>query len=233
MSKKRPTKKKVGGKTRNRVAPIQRSSRHYWRRTNFCSIQNETCLCFTFCDRSSGWRSFSFKKNQVENLFTKQRPFFAFDRTKRGAKEQKAFLSQEGKEIISQRTEDYKLVIKYSKPKNDFLFATKQSENDHLSRQHFTAEINRYLKILGEKHNRKFSSHSFRKGHITHLWKNLHDLKLVSLMIGHVSMCTTERYIVKPSEDEMQAKMNSVRYATPSDFSEDDNQPSHNKQDGE
>nr|YP_009367421.1 putative DNA breaking-rejoining enzyme [Sarcinofilum mucosum]ARK14461.1 putative DNA breaking-rejoining enzyme [Sarcinofilum mucosum] len=120
------------------------------------------------------------KKNQVENLFSKQRPFFAFDRTKRGAKEQKAFLSHEGKEIITQRIADYKIVMKYSKPNNDFLFAAKQSETDHLSGQHFTSEMNSYLKILGERFNRKFTSHSFRKRYITHLWKSFGDIRLFS-----------------------------------------------------
>lgn len=101
------------------------------------------------------------EKKKVETLFQKQRPFLAFDRLKHGATAQKTFLNPEGAKIIKARKPDYELVLDLSVQENKYLFAAQNLPSEHLTRPHFTAMINVPLKKVGDKHNKKFSSHSF------------------------------------------------------------------------
>lgn len=150
------------------------------------------------------------EKDQVTNIFDKQRPFLAFDRKKGGKRKQKAFLSPEGARLAKKRRKDYDVVLKYSDPTNPYLFSAKKNSEKPLSRSYFTRSINGYLQKVGDKFKIRLTSHSYRKGFITKLWKSLQDIEFVRQIIGHTSSSTTQRYIETPTEEEFFQKMQKV-----------------------
>lgn len=147
------------------------------------------------------------EKERLLDLFTKQRPFIAFNRLKRGKTNQKAFLTPEGARVAKERARDYEIVLRHSKENNAYIFSQKNEEDNSLSRPYFTTSINKLLSRVGKEFNRKLSSHSFRKGYITRLWQKAEDIEFVRQIIGHACIATTQRYIEPLSDTAKQEKM--------------------------
>ena len=53
--------------------------------------------------------------------------------------------------------------------------------------------------------NPNLSSHSFRVGFITQLWRDTNDIEFVRQAIGHAKIDTTSQYVENLSEKEKQA----------------------------
>nr|AOP19040.1 hypothetical protein [Halimeda discoidea] len=148
--------------------------------------------------------------------------YIAIDRSKRGPANKKAFLNDAGKAILQERSQDiYNLLHSqgihlYNQQNNSFnseyehlfLFSSIQSQGQKpLSRTFFTHRINTILKSIPEFQEQHFTSHSFRKGYITKLWKDYQDIEFVRQVIGHIYIGTTSRYISQLSDDEIQTKI--------------------------
>lgn len=54
------------------------------------------------------------------------------------------------------------------------------------------------------------TSHSFRIGYITQLWKDTQDIEFVKQTIGHRRLDTTSAYVTKLSDQERQARMSQL-----------------------
>nr|YP_009519356.1 hypothetical protein [Pseudocodium devriesii]AYC65373.1 hypothetical protein [Pseudocodium devriesii] len=136
--------------------------------------------------------------------------YIAIDRSKRGPANKKAFLNDAGKAILRERSQDiYNLLhtqgIHLDNQQNNFfnseyehlfLFSSMLSQGQKpLSRTFFTHQINTILKNIPEFQEQHFTSHSFRKGYITKLWKDHKDIEFVRQVIGHIYIGTTSRYI--------------------------------------
>ena len=54
------------------------------------------------------------------------------------------------------------------------------------------------------------TSHSFRVGYISQLWKDTKDIEFVRQVIGHSKLDTTSSYVQDLSEKERQKRMSEV-----------------------
>jgi site-specific recombinase XerD len=55
------------------------------------------------------------------------------------------------------------------------------------------------------------TSHSFRIGYITQLWKDSKDIEFVKQTIGHIKLDTTSAYAKKLSDQERQNWINKLK----------------------
>ena len=63
-------------------------------------------------------------------------------------------------------------------------------------------------KQLNDKPN--ITSHSFRIGYITQLWKDTKDIEFVKQIIGHRKLDTTSAYVKSLSDLERQERIKSI-----------------------
>jgi len=140
------------------------------------------------------------KMKQVESLFTHH--WISIDRAKRGPANHKAFLTKEGARIMQERRSDFEL-LQLFKNGDSYIF-TAENSNKPLAREAFTALINKFMKECARKMDRNpnISSHSFRVGFITQLWRDTNDIEFVRQAIGHAKIDTTSQYVENLSEKE-------------------------------
>ena len=145
------------------------------------------------------------KMNQVESLFTNH--WISIDRAKRGPANHKAFLTKEGSRIMRERRSDFELMQLFKK--SDSYIFTAENSNKPLAREAFTNLINKFIKDCSRRMDRNpnLSSHSFRVGFITQLWRDTNDIEFVRQAIGHAKIDTTSQYVENLSEKERQARM--------------------------
>ncbi len=78
-----------------------------------------------------------------------------------------------------------------------------------LRREVITTNINKVMhkvsRILSGQPN--ITSHSFRIGFITQLWRDTNDIEFVRQAIGHAKIDTTSQYVENLSEKERQARI--------------------------
>jgi site-specific recombinase XerD len=122
--------------------------------------------------------------------------YIGIDRVKTGPANHRAYLSTQGKRILKQREKDFQLLF-LMKADSDFLFTSEKLHTHPIRRETITLNINCILKTVSEKLPDKpnLSSHSFRIGYITCLWKQTSDIEFVRQVIGHKNSSTTSLYI--------------------------------------
>ena len=130
------------------------------------------------------------KMNQVESLFTNH--WISIDRAKRGPANHKAFLTKEGSRIMRERRSDFELLQLFKKS-DSYIFIAENS-NKPLAREAFTNLIDKFIKDCSRRMDRNpnISSHSFRVGFITQLWRDTNDIEFVRQAIGHAKIDTTQ-----------------------------------------
>ena len=145
------------------------------------------------------------KMKQVESLFTTH--WISIDRVKRGPANHKAFLTKEGSIIMQDRRSDFEL-LQLFKDGDSYIFTAENSKKP-LSREAFTNLINKFIKDCARKmdDNPNLSSHSFRVGFITELWRDTNDIEFVRQAIGHAKIDTTSQYVENLSEKERQDRI--------------------------
>ena len=145
------------------------------------------------------------KVHQLKTLLESH--WIGIDRSKRGPANHKAFLTREGIKLVEERKKDFKLLF-LMKDLDSFVFTSESNHSKMLSRETITRDINRVLhsvsNSLTDKSN--LTSHSFRVGYITQLWKDTADLEFVKQSIGHQRVDTTSQYIEMLSDQERQKR---------------------------
>jgi integrase len=137
-----------------------------------------------------------------------QKDWIAIDRSKRGPSNHKAFLTKEGKKIIQDRKKDFELIF-LMKELDAYLFT---SESDHfkkLRREAITRDVNKIMRLVSKQlpGQPNVTSHSFRIGYITQLWKDSKDIEFVKQTIGHQKLDTTSAYVNQLSDQERQKRI--------------------------
>ena len=149
------------------------------------------------------------KVNQLETLVEEN--WIAIDRSKRGPSNHKAFLTQEGKKIIQDRKKDFQLIFLMKEP-NAYVFSPEINHFKKLRREVITIDVNKVMhkvsKILPGQPN--ITSHSFRVGYITQLWKDSKDIEFVKQTIGHQKLDTTSAYVNKLSDQERRERISQL-----------------------
>ena len=145
------------------------------------------------------------KMKEVESLFSNH--WISIDRAKRGPANHKAFLTKEGSRIMQERRSDFEFMQLF-KDGDSYIFTAENSKKP-LSREAFTNLINKFIKDCARKmdDNPNLSSHSFRVGFITELWRDTNDIEFVRQAIGHAKIGTTSQYVENLSEKERQDRM--------------------------
>ena len=149
------------------------------------------------------------KVSQIETLFKEN--WIAIDRSKRGPSNHKAFLTTEGKKIIQDRQKDFELVFLIKKP-DSCLFTAESNHYKPLDRVAITRDVNKVMREVSNQLPGKLNitSHSFRIGYITQLWKDSKDIEFVKQTMGHRNLDTTSAYVNQLSDQERQNRINQL-----------------------
>jgi integrase len=131
--------------------------------------------------------------------------WIAIDRSKRGPSNHKAFLTKEGKKIIEDRRKYFELIF-LMKESDFYVFTSEANHYQMLNRETITRDINRVMALVSEQlpDKPKITSHSFRIGYMTQLWKDTKDIEFVKQSIGHQRLETTSAYVENLSDQERQ-----------------------------
>ena len=89
---------------------------------------------------------------------------------------------------------------------DSYIFTSESNHDQMLSRETITKDVNRVMRSVSENlpYQPNITSHSFRVGYISQLWKDTKDIEFVKQSIGHRKMDTTSYYIEKLSDQERQ-----------------------------
>jgi len=122
--------------------------------------------------------------------------WISIDRLKKGPENHKAFLTREGKKLIKTREKDFELLF-LMKNKDSYVFTSDRKPYQMLRRETITMNVNKVMhsvsKNLPDKPN--ITSHSFRIGYISQLWRDTKDIEFVRQTIGHRSLNSTSGYV--------------------------------------
>ena len=150
---------------------------------------------------------------KVSDLITLiQENWIAIDRSKRGPSNHKAFLTKEGKKIIQDRKKDFELIF-LMKELDAYLFTSESNHFKKLRREAITRDVNKVMRLVSKQlpGQPNVTSHSFRIGYITQLWKDSKDIEFVKQTIGHRKLDTTSTYVTQLSDQERQKRINLLK----------------------
>ena len=143
----------------------------------------------------------SLKVFQLKTLL--EEGWISIDRLKRGPANHKAFLTSEGRKIVKARKRDFEFLF-LMKDEDSYIFTSDRKPNQKLGRQQITMDMNRVMhsvsNLLPSKPN--ITSHSFRIGYISQLWKDTKDIEFVRQTIGHRSLNSTSNYVSDMGNEE-------------------------------
>ena len=123
----------------------------------------------------------------------------------------KAFLTTEGKKIVQDRNQDFKYLLAM-KDKNSYVFTAEATPNQMLGTQTITMDINKIMRKVSKDLPSKphITSHSFRIGYISQLWRDTKDIEFVRQNIGHRTIITTSSYIKEIPETERKKRIDEI-----------------------
>ena len=141
------------------------------------------------------------KVGQLETLL--EEGWISVDRLKRGPANHKAFLTREGKKLVKARKRDFEFLF-LMKDKDSYVFTSDRKPNQMLRRETITMDVNRVMHAVskGLPSQPKITSHSFRIGYISQLWKDTKDIEFVKQTIGHRSLNSTSGYVSEMTDQE-------------------------------
>ena len=153
----------------------------------------------------------SLKVGQLETLV--EEGWISIDRLKKGPANHKAFLTAEGKKLVKARKRDFQFLF-LMKDKDSYIFTSERKPNQKLRRERITLDVNKVThsvsKLLPAKPN--ITSHSFRIGYISQLWKDTKDIEFVRQTIGHRSLNSTSGYVSQMDDQERQDRISRIIY---------------------
>jgi len=130
---------------------------------------------------------------------------------KKGPTNHKAFLTSEGKKIVKARKRDFEFLF-VIKDKDSYVFTSDRKPYQMLRRETITMDVNRVMHSVSSLLPSKpiITSHSFRIGYISQLWKDTKDIEFVKQTIGHRKLDTTSAYVNKLSDQERQKRIDQL-----------------------
>lgn len=146
------------------------------------------------------------KVSQLKTLT--QESWVAIDRSKHGLSNHKAFLTKEGKKIIQDRKKDFQFILLIKEP-DPYVFTSEAKHYQKLRREAITKGVNKAMRSVSKQlpGQPNVTSHSFRIGYITQLWKDSKDIEFVKQSIGHQKLDTTSAYVTNLSDQERQERI--------------------------
>ena len=131
---------------------------------------------------------------------------------KRGPANHKAFLTAEGKKLVKARKRDFEFLF-LMKDKDSYVFTSDRKPNQSLGRQTITMDVNKIMRSVSKRLPLKpnITSHSFRIGYISQLWKDTKDVEFVRQTIGHRSLNATSSYVSQMDDQERQNRILNIK----------------------
>jgi len=150
------------------------------------------------------------KVGQLKTLV--EEGWISIDRLKRGPSNHKAFLTSEGKKIVKARKRDFEFLF-LMKDKDSYVFTSDRKPNQMLRRQTITMDVNKVMHSVSNllPSKPKITSHSFRIGYISQLWKDTKDIEFVRQTIGHRSLNATSGYVSEMGDQERQDRISRIQ----------------------
>ena len=145
------------------------------------------------------------KVGQLETLLNEG--WISIDQLKRGPANHKAFLTSEGKKLVKARKRDFEFLF-LMKDKDSYIFTSDRKPNQMLRRETVNRVMHSVLNLLPSKP--KITSHSFRIGYISQLWKDTKDVEFVRQTIGHRSLNATSGYVSEMGDEERQDRISRI-----------------------
>ena len=145
------------------------------------------------------------KVHQLQTLLESY--WIGIDHFKRGPANHKAFLTREGRKLVDERKKDFEFLFLMKNP-DSYIFTSESNYHQMLSGETITRDVNRVMCSVSENLSDQpnITSHSFRVGYISQLWKDTKDIEFVKQSIGHRRMDTTSSYVEKLSDQERQER---------------------------
>jgi site-specific recombinase XerD len=145
------------------------------------------------------------KVGQLQTLLKSN--WIGIDRSKRGPANHKAFLTREGRRLIDEREKDFEFLF-LMKNRNSYIFTSESNHLQMLSRETITRDVNRVIRSVSKNlpDQPNITSHSFRVGYISQLWKDTKDIEFVKQSIDHRKMDSTFSYVESLSDQERQKR---------------------------
>ena len=99
------------------------------------------------------------------------------------------------------------------KEPDSYFFTPESNHSKQLGRVVITKDVNKVMRQVSEQLPDKpnITSHSFRIGYITQLWKDSKDIEFVKQIIGHRNLDTTSAYIKELSDQERQDRISQLK----------------------
>ena len=137
--------------------------------------------------------------------------WIASDRSKRGPTNHKAFLTKEEKKLIKDRQKDFQFIF-LMKELDFYVFINESNHSKILTHETITKAVNLLTRTVSEEILSKpnITSHSFRIGYITQLWKDSKDIEFIKQTIDHRKLDTTSAYVNKLSDQERQKRISQL-----------------------
>ncbi len=98
------------------------------------------------------------------------------------------------------------------KDKDSYVFTSDRKPNQMLRRQTITMDVNKVMHSVSNllPSKPKITSHSFRIGYISQLWKDTKDIEFVRQTIGHRNLNSTSVYVTEMGDQERQDRISSI-----------------------
>ena len=98
------------------------------------------------------------------------------------------------------------------KSKDSYVFTSDRKPNQMLSRQTLTMDVNKVMHSVSNllPSKPKITSHSFRIGYISQLWRDTKDIEFVRQTIGHRSLNSTSNYVSEIGNEERENRMSRI-----------------------
>ena len=143
------------------------------------------------------------KVGQLQTLL--EAHWIGIDRSKRGPANHKAFLTREGRKVVEERRKDFNFLF-LMKTMDSYIFTSELNHTKMLSRETITRDVNKIMGSVSKSlpNQPNITSHSFRVGYISQLWKDTNDIEFVKQSVGHRKMDSTSSYVKELSDQERQ-----------------------------
>lgn len=143
------------------------------------------------------------KVGQLQTLL--EAHWIGIDRSKQGIANHKAFLTREGKKVVEERRKDFNFLF-LMKTMDSYVFTSELNHKKMLSRETITRDVNKIMRSVSKSipNQPNITSHSFRVGYISQLWKDTKDIEFVKQSIGHRKIDSTSSYVKELSDQERQ-----------------------------
>ena len=109
------------------------------------------------------------------------------------------------------RQKHFELIFLMKEP-NSYLFTAESNHYKPLDRVVITRDVNKVMREVSNQLPGKpnITSHSFRIGYITQLWKDSKDIEFVKQTIGHRNLDTTSAYVNRLSDQERRERISQL-----------------------